>query len=211
MSKADISTTPIRSRRAVLAGIASAAVIPTAALTNKGTAGGADAELIALGRKFEILVDGYYAARRPWARAMVQYRRELDKRFGADRGYPWTPESKAADKEIAKRVGLREAGDRLSAVYEKMEPIADTINAMPCTSIEGLQAKALVAFWRIAPASADDTEYGFNDEHAFQRLFCAVAELCGLKDKMAATGYEFPDIAMVDDDSDEKSDDEVRS
>jgi hypothetical protein len=44
--------------------------------------------------------------------------------------------------------------------------------------------------------------------YPFQQLFTAVAELCGLKDKMAATGYELPDIAMVYDDSDDDSDDE---
>jgi hypothetical protein len=43
--------------------------------------------------------------------------------------------------------------------------------------------------------------------YPFQQLFTAVAELFGLKDKMAATGYELPDIAMVDDDSDDNSDD----
>jgi len=43
----------------------------------------------------------------------------------------------------------------------------------------------------------------------FQQLFTAVAELCGLKDKMAATGYELAGHRpMVDDDSDDDLDDE---
>jgi hypothetical protein len=63
--------------------------------------------------------------------------------------------------------------------------------------------KALVAFWEVAPLCAGDTEFSFDDAYPFQQIFTAVAELCGLKDKMAATGYELPDIAMVDDDSDE--------
>jgi predicted nucleic acid-binding protein len=80
-----------------------------------------------------------------------------------------------------------------------MKQLANAINASPVNSIEGLRAKALVAFWEVAPLCADQTEFSFDD--AFQQLFTAVAELCGLKDKMVATGYELPDIAMVDDDS----------
>jgi hypothetical protein len=66
----------------------------------------------------------------------------------------------------------------------------------------------VVAFWEVAPPCADQTTFSFEDAYPFQHLFTAVAELCGLKDKMAATDYELPDIAMVDDDSDEDSDDE---
>jgi hypothetical protein len=52
-------------------------------------------------------------------------------------------------------------------------------------------------------ACAGSAEFSFDDAYPFQQLFTAVAEVCGLKDKIAATGYELPDIAMVDDDSDE--------
>jgi hypothetical protein len=89
-----------------------------------------------------------------------------------------------------------------------MKQLANAINASPVTSVEGLRAKALVAFWEVAPLAAGDTEFSFDDAYPFQQLFTAVAELCGLKNKMLATGYELPDIAMVDDDSDDGSDDE---
>jgi hypothetical protein len=46
--------------------------------------------------------------------------------------------------------------------------------------------------------AAGDSEFTFDDAWPFQQLFTAVAELCGLKDKMAATGYELPDIGMVE-------------
>jgi len=85
-----------------------------------------------------------------------------------------------------------------------MKRLAKAINASPVNSIEGLRAKALVAFWEVAPLCADHTEFSFDDAYPFQQLFTAVAELCGLKDKMAATGYELPDLAMVDDDSDDE-------
>ena len=35
---------------------------------------------------------------------------------------------------------------------------------LPVTSLEGLRAKALVAFWENAPLCAGDTEYGCSDE-----------------------------------------------
>src|SRR3981081_3618072 len=98
--------------------------------------------------------------------------------------------------------------DALSAIHEEMKQLANAINAASVTSIDGLRAKALVAFWAVAPLCAGDTEFSFEDAYPFQQLFTAVAELCGLKDKMVATGYELPDIAMVDDDSDDDSDDE---
>jgi hypothetical protein len=80
-------------------------------------------------------------------------------------------------------------------------------NAASVSSIEGFRAKALVAFWEVAPLGAGDSEFTFDDAWPFQQLFTAVAELCGLTEKIAATGYELPDIGTVeaspDDDDDE--------
>jgi hypothetical protein len=87
-----------------------------------------------------------------------------------------------------------------------MTPLVNAINAASVSSIEGFRAKALVAFWEVAPGGAGDSDFSFDDAWPFQQLFTAVAELCGLKDKMAATGYVLPDIGIVeaapDDDSD---------
>jgi hypothetical protein len=66
------------------------------------------------------------------------------------------------------------------------------IEALPCTSIEGLRAKALVAFWEVAPLCADDTEFHFEDAWPFRQLFSAVAEICGLNSKIASTGFDMP-------------------
>jgi len=169
-----------------------------------------DAELIELGARFEPLVDQYYVARKRWARALVSANAEHDREFGdpADRNYEYPPEIVAAFRESCERSGAREASDALSAVHAEMQQLAKAINASPVTSIEGLRVKALVAFWEVAPLCADQTEFSFDDAYPFQQLFTAVAELCGLKDKIAATGYELPDIAMVDDDSDDDADDE---
>jgi hypothetical protein len=169
-----------------------------------------DAELIELGTRFEPLVDRYYLAQRRWSGSLVRAHAEHDREFGdpADRNYEYPPEIVAAFSDSCERSGASEADDALSAIHEQMKPLADAINAATVTSIEGLRAKALVAFWEVAPLCAGDTEFSFEDAYPFQQLFTAVAELCGLKDKMLATGYELPDIAMVDDDSDDDSGDE---
>jgi hypothetical protein len=161
-----------------------------------------DVELIELGTRFEPLVDRYYAARKVWAAAMIRWHSECDRRFGPpeDRGYQDTPDIRAACNEISKRIGYDDAAERLSAIWEEIEPIAGAINAASVTSIEGLRAKALVAFWEVAPLCAGETTFHFEGAHPFQQLFAAVAEFCGLKEKMAATGYELPDIDSPDDD-----------
>jgi hypothetical protein len=216
MTQADrVHSTPptntSRSRRTVLAGIASAAALPIAALPIAAAAPAAaaqtlDAELIELGARFEPLVDQYYIARKSWARSMVAAHAERDRKYGDQPDYG--PESIASLSECCRQSGVDEAADALNGVYEDMEPLMKAINAAPVNSVEGLRAKALVVLYEVAPLCAGDTEFSFDDAHPFQQLFTAVAELCGLKDKMAATGYELPDIAMVDDDSDDDSDDE---
>jgi hypothetical protein len=44
-----------------------------------------------------------------------------------------------------------------------MKQLANAINALPVNSIEGLRAKALVAFREVAPLCAGDTEFSFDD------------------------------------------------
>ena len=102
-------------------------------------------------------------------------------------------------EDCCERSGANEAGAALSAISGKMEGLANAINAAPVNSIAGV-AKAMVAFWEVAPKHAHDTEFSFGRTCAFQQLFTAVAELCGLKDKIAAIGYQLPDVATVDDD-----------
>lgn len=169
-----------------------------------------DAELIELGARFEPLVDRYYVTHRRWSRSLAAAHAEHDREFGdpADRNFEYPPEIRKAFSDSCERSGAREADEALSAIYAEMEQLAKAINASPVNSIEGLRVKALVAFWEVAPLGAGQTEFSFEDAYPFQQLFTAVAELCGLKDKMLATGYELPDIAMVDDDSDDDADDE---
>jgi hypothetical protein len=195
------------SRRAALAGLATLPAAGAVTMPAPASAFSADAELIALGRQLEPLVDAYYAARRPWAYALTQRNSELEERFGgpAERDYQYPPEYESAAKELYDRVGLDQASDRLHVAFEKIGSISKAIEGMPCRSIEGLRAKALVAFWEVMPLCAGDTEFHFEDAYPFQQLFCAVAELCGLNGKLAATGFDMPRTDFSDQDDEEKS------
>jgi hypothetical protein len=142
-----------------------------------------------------------YAARAVWAPALTERNLELEERFGipAECGYQFPPEREVAAKQIDDRLGLDEAGDQLHAAFEKIQPIARAIETMPCRSIEGLRAMPMVAFWEVAPLCAGQTEFHFEDAYPFQRLFCAVAEVCGLNGKIAATGFDMPCTHYIDD------------
>jgi hypothetical protein len=182
------------------------AALPIAAAAPAAAAQTLDVELIELGARFEPLVDRYYVAQKRWSRSLAAAHAEHDREFGdpADRNYEYPPEIRAAFDESCERSGARDADDALSVIHDEMQPLANAINAASVNSIEGLRARALVAFWEVAPLGMGETEFSFADAYPFQQLFTAVAELCGLKDKMLATGYELPDIGMVDDDSDDE-------
>jgi hypothetical protein len=169
-----------------------------------------DAELIELGARFEPLVDQYYIARRHWAVALTQAHAEREAEFGAPdiRDFERRHEIRKAFEDSCERSGVGTTGEALHAIFKEMAPLASAINAASVTSIEGFRAKALVAFWEVAPLGAGDSEFTFEDAWPFQQLFTAVAELCGLKDKMAATGYALPDIGMVEAAPDDDSDDD---
>src|SRR3984893_11156069 len=192
-------------RRHFLSVAAVASVVSVGSLVAAAAAPDVDADLIELGTRFEPLVDRYYVAQRRWSGSLARAHSEHDREVGdpADRNYEYPPEIVAAFSDSCERSGANEADDALSAIHQEMKQLANAINAAPVTSIEGLRVKALVAFWEVAPPCAGDTVFSFDDAYPFQQLFTAVAELCGLKEKMAATGYELPANAMVDDDSDE--------
>jgi hypothetical protein len=182
------SADPTPTRRAFLHTIAA---LPIAAVAPSATAHTLDADLVELGARFEPLVDQYYVARKRWAPLTLAAHAECDREGQYLR---------EAFEDIYERSGANEALDALSAIRQELEELANAINAASTNSIAGLRAKAMVALWRVDPLRADDTEFSFEAPCSFQHLFTAVAELCGLKDKMAATGYRLPDITMVDDD-----------
>jgi hypothetical protein len=146
----------------VAAGGTVAAAIPTAVLA---AAQAPDAELIELGARFEPLLDRYYVAHRRWSAALAQAHAEHDAEFGdpADRDFEYSPEIRKAFEDSCGRRGVREASAELSAIFKEMAPLANAINAASVTSIEGFCAKALVAFWEVAPSGAGGSEFTFDD------------------------------------------------
>jgi hypothetical protein len=121
----------------------------------------------------------------------------LDQYYGAQRR--WSGSSEQTYHATA---------DALHEIHDEMKPLANAINAASVNSIEGLRVKALVALWEVEPLCKGETEFSFDDAYPFQQLFTAVAELCGLKDKIAATGCRLPEIGLAYDDADEDCDDE---
>jgi hypothetical protein len=49
--------------------------------------------------------------------------------------------------QVCERNGCRKASDRLSAIWQEMEPLADIIRETASETIEGLRAKTFVAIW----------------------------------------------------------------
>ncbi|MHC2334490.1 hypothetical protein [Bradyrhizobium sp. USDA 4454] len=167
-----------------------------------------DAELIELSAKLEPLVREYYARHGEWARRQVQAHKETDERFGE--GVPfdvWDTENKRTQTEKGKffeealsRIRVGEALESLAELEQEIMPLATAIDKLPVTSLAGLKAKALVAFWRIEPLQASSGEFYFQDEAAFQQLFIAVAEFCGLSGSIAVTGYAMPEWPVLEED-----------
>jgi hypothetical protein len=193
---------PTRRHLLTVAAGGAVAALPIAAAAAGAAAQTLDAELIELGARFEPLVDRYYAAHRRWSASLAKAHAEHDREFGdpADRDYEHSPEISKAFSDSCERSGAHEADDALSAICDEMRPLETAINAASVNSIEGLRAKALVAYREVSPLSAGSSEFYFEDAYPFQQLFTAVAELCGLKGKMAATGYALPDIGGDDSD-----------
>jgi hypothetical protein len=185
------------------------AALPIAAAAPTVAAQTLDAELIDLGVRFEPLLDQYYRAHRRWSGSLAQAQAEHDQECGtpAERNYEYPPEVAAAFSDSRKRFGVGEASDALAAIHQQMAPLANAINAAPVNSIEGLRAKALVVFWEVHPLFAGSTDFYFGDPYPFQWLFTAVAEVCGLKEMIAATDYRLPDIDFAYDDSDDDGED----
>ncbi|HZR74536.1 hypothetical protein [Bradyrhizobium sp.] len=161
-----------------------------------------DAKLISLCREYEPMLEKYLSAHKDWSRGAEQARIEQDAEFGEpkDFDYKSTPEMRAALEKRLADTGATEANDRMDEISLGMEPIGHAINSIPASSVEGLRAKALVALYNIRPIIAGREEFAFDDEVAFQHLFCGVAEFVGLAEMVADSGYVMPDLFEFDED-----------
>ena len=94
-----------------------------------------DAELIALGERFEKILLEYVDAWLAWAPLMRAARAEAEADI-------------ATLTAAIQRNGCDAAQARMSELERDMQPLAEEIIAAPATSLGGLRAKALVALWR---------------------------------------------------------------
>jgi hypothetical protein len=182
------------------------AALPIAAAAPAG-AQTPDAEMIDLGAKFEPLLDQYYLAHRRWSDGLAQASSEHNAEFGpaAAWNYNYPPEIDAFLRRCD-RLGVREADDAMDAIHQRMVPLAEAIGAAPVHSIAGLRVRALVTLWEIAPVQAGKTDYSFDDALVAEQLFAAVADLCGLEEKVMATGYRLSGSELADESDDEAED-----
>ena len=125
-----------------------------------------DAELIALGDRFEKLLLEQMDAWLVWAPRMRAALAEVR-------------DNTAALAVAIQRNGCDVAQARMSELERDMQPLAEEIIAAPATSLGGLRAKALVALWEALPDHAS-REGAFDFPDASRSLFDAVAEMTGL-------------------------------
>jgi hypothetical protein len=180
------------------------AALPIAAMAPAG-AQPLDADLIELGAQFEPLLEQYYIAHWRWSAALAKANADHGAEFGtpAERGFAYPPEVAVGFSDCCERSGVDEASNALSAIHRRLVPLANAIVAAPVNTIEGLRVKALIIFWEAAPLQAGSAMYSFEDAGPFQWLFMTVAEICGLKDKIAATNYQLPEIEFTYDDEED--------
>jgi len=125
-----------------------------------------DAELIAIGERFEKLLLEHMDAWLVWAPRMRAAHAEVR-------------DNTVALVAVIERSGCDVAQARMSELERDMQPLAEKIIAAPATSLDGLRAKALVALWEALPAHAAH-QGAFDFPDASRSLFDAVAEMTGL-------------------------------
>src|SRR5215831_10230576 len=128
-----------------------------------------DAELIALGERFEKLLREYMDAWLAWAPLMRAAHAEAEADIAT-----LTAAIQRNDCDVAQA--------RMSELERDMQPLAEEIIAAPAISLGGLRAKALVALWEARPAHAfHHGAFQFRDDgDASRSLFDAVAVMTGL-------------------------------
>jgi hypothetical protein len=125
-----------------------------------------DAALIALGERFEKLLLEHMDAWLEWAPRMRAAHAEAK-------------DNMSALAVAIQRTGCDVAQARMSELERDMQPLAEEIIAAPATSLAGLRAKALVAFWEALPATASH-QGAFDFPDASWSLFEAVAGMTDL-------------------------------
>jgi hypothetical protein len=157
-----------------------------------------DAEIVAAGDKFEPLLGKYLTAKFEWAGLSRAAHAEAMAKFGDDyssdgwaKPLPGTSPGTAFLHEAHKRNGCDRASSAVHALYEEMEPFAETIRDADVTSIAGLRAKTLVAIWESLPMCAKhEGVFCLEDERSHWSLFSGAIAVTGLSNMVDALQNE---------------------
>ena len=127
-------------------------------------------------------------ARFEWAGLSRAAHAEACKKFGDDyssdgwsKPLAGTSPGTAFLMEAHKRNGCDRAADAMHALYEEMEPFAETIRDANVTSVAGLRAKTLVAIWDYQPLSSrHEGNFELDHEDSHWSLFSGAVAVTGL-------------------------------
>jgi hypothetical protein len=181
------STLSQASRRAFVVGAASTALVPAAVASSPPAAASAqiapDAELIALGKQFDQVVQDYQVATARltpfWNKQRSQFEDWQVQNPSRD-----PDELMTAYSRIADQIGLtaqERLGEHPDDITERAHPISEAILRIPATALVGLAVKARLAafgaehFWK---ASDDDADW---DQLVVRKLIDAVIALAASK------------------------------
>jgi hypothetical protein len=95
-----------------------------------------------------------------WAPLLRAARAEVREKLNYADREDWEDSSERIREEarmlslIARRNGCDAASDRMSALAEAIDPLADAIVAAEASTLAGLRAKALVVMWEARPSFA---------------------------------------------------------
>lgn len=172
-----------RNATGALIATAAATIAPMAAIA----ASPADADLIALGKKYEPLLRQFLDAHVVWAPLLNGAHRRASELSGVDpfgEGYERIPTDvrdrhwEVLDK-ICAESAHRESDAHLSALHALMDPLEDAILEADAKTLAGLRAKALVFLKEARPCTCSESDLVFNTETE-RSLFYAVADFTGI-------------------------------
>lgn len=144
--------------------------------------------------RFEPLLKEYLALRRDWVRLGKDARERAEKKFA---GLAWHGMAGEDPKwqyfeSIGKQNGYRALCDRLSELFDTMEPLAESIRNSTARSTEELRALAMVAIWDTLPWQANSSDLSFDRADTYGALLDSVVAITGLSELAGLAAASMP-------------------
>jgi hypothetical protein len=153
-----------------------------------------DAEPAEAAKHFEPLLREYLALRRDWVRLGKAAREKADKKFAGNmgRGLPGQAPKWQYFEKIGRQNGYEKACHQLSELYDKMEPLAESIRNFRAVSIEELRALAMVAIWDTLPWQATSSDLSFDRADTYGALLDSAIAMAGLSELAGLAAASMP-------------------